>query len=47
MVKPAFSKPCSHVVKFESTSPEPRPPFIVCLAPEPINNTLQGFGIGN
>ena len=48
ILNPAFSKPSSHVVKnLDSTSPEPKPPFIVFLAPEPINNTLQGLDIGN
>ena len=36
------------MVKYlDSTSPEPKPPFIVSLAPEPINNTLPGLLIGN
>ena len=47
MVNAAFSKPCSTVVKFESTSPDPSLPFKVFLAPEPINNTLHGLDIGN
>ena len=48
MIKPVFFKPSSHVVKYlDSKSPEPNPPFNVFLAPEPINNTLQGLSIGN